>query len=187
MVQTKSRISSPHPASAGELPAASWAKLCLLFSIVQSHSRKKRLSLFKTQRPSYTSIYSFSPPFFPGLCVFLSLIYLLLLCLCLSSPVLWSFFTVHMLLELNGGEWRERGDGQLNPPPEGASVSLFPHHHLSLSPSSSFSADWSEQCWPQTDGCITEEQHDIKQKECSQMTNQVRDVARVQCITNICR
>lgn len=41
-VQTKSRISSPHPASAGELPAASCANLCSLFSIIQSHLRGKK-------------------------------------------------------------------------------------------------------------------------------------------------
>lgn len=183
-MQTKSRISSPHPASAGGLPAASRAMLCSLFSIIHSQSSfdfrtEKTTCLFQTRSPSHSSFslfLTFSLSFllllhssFAFLCFvpFLAFAFVYPL-----QQVLWSFFSVHMLLELKVGEWRERRGGQLNPPPEGASASLLPLvHHLSLSLFLS-----NKQRWPQTVGCITAEQRDIKQKICGQMTNQVRDV-----------
>lgn len=68
-VQTKSRISSPHPASAGEPPAASWVKLCLLFSITHSSiptliSGEKKHVYVKRLSDISLSL-SISPPVFP--------------------------------------------------------------------------------------------------------------------------
>lgn len=141
--------------------------------------KNKTTCLFQTRSPSHSSFslfLTFSLSFllllhssFAFLCFvpFLAFAFVYPL-----QQVLWSFFSVHMLLELKVGEWRERRGGQLNPPPEGASASLLPLvHHLSLSLFLS-----NKQRWPQTVGCITAEQRDIKQKIRGQMTNQVRDV-----------
>lgn len=138
-MQTKSRISSPHPASAGELPAASL--LCSLFSIIHSHSsfnfRKKNVYLkcpFQASFPLYFSTCLFLIPSAACSPFFLRLFSLHFLFVYPPRHVPRSFFSVHMLLELNGGGVKRERRWQLNPPPEGASVSLLPLvHDLALS------------------------------------------------------
>lgn len=103
-------------------------------------------------------------------------------------PVLWSFFRVHMLLELKVCVARRRRRWAAQPSSWGSICSSLPSSfQSSLSRALILPLRNNKKLWPQTVGCITEEQHDLKQKICSQLTNQVRDVAALQNITNICR
>lgn len=136
--QMKSRISLPHPASAGKLPAASWTKLCSLFSIAHSHSNF-----------NFTKHVSSNPPsrslFARTLSIPFSLLLHLLFVDALQSVLLSCrfFLHAHMLLELN--RWKIKGGGR-----RGNQVSSWESICFSSS-----SCSPSFYLWPQTVGHVT--------------------------------
>lgn len=167
-MQTKTKISSPHPASADKPPAVSWTKLCLLCSITHSHSSfnfTRNMFIYNAQSPMSLALF---------LSVSSSYTFSLFILLCMSCGL---YFSIHMLLELNMGNEGERGGGQLNPPPERASASLLPLvHHICISLTNNSDLRQLD---------ALQDQHDIKHKICSLTTNQVGGVTEHQYITNI--
>lgn len=169
------------------------------FGVITDLISERKTFLSKTCGPAHTSFPLFLPFFFLSADVLVYVLvsppiiaFSLFVLFRMGPPVLWSFFSVHMLLELKvcvvGRRRRAAQPSSWGSICSSLSSCFQSSPFLSLSPLSLvLPLRTNKKLWPQSVGCITEEQRDLKQKICSQMTNQVSDVAQLQNITNICR